>query len=363
MTVPQLQERFDGLAYGYRMACACGQPTFVTAETYFREETKEARVPCDYCSGTVHFGPAVALLRHPDDPALNNHAISHLAWYHTSTWPDWPSPAHRSRTEATLKELAGRLPVDFVDAIEGEPTMALHVGTYEAAIENMLRRMHDQDDARSQFYLYRVAIQIAPERINEGFRDENAEEAAQLTIGQLDSADLDAIRYLNVHEAIGSLSLAVRPRCVASVQRLAIPAHALSIELSESLSSHLNRLEHRRSEIAQVAVGVSGIEGRLLRRMQLGLAPDPDGLGQRAHALEVQMHGLWHEVETALAQHHMSDISPVVGDQFRRALAAWRSGGDVESVLTFSDFFGASSALLARSPQVIDLVSVQPRTH
>ncbi|SDR20768.1 hypothetical protein SAMN04489765_3838 [Tsukamurella pulmonis] len=30
---------------------------------------------------------------------------------------------------------------------------ALHVGTYEAAVENMLRRMRNQNDLASQFYL------------------------------------------------------------------------------------------------------------------------------------------------------------------------------------------------------------------
>lgn len=99
---------------------------------------------------------------------------------------------------------------------------------------------------------------------------------------------------------------------------------------------------------------MSGIEGRPLRRMQFRLAPDPDGL-------EAQLHGLWNEVETALEQHHLSDVSPVVRYRFTRALAAWRS--DDDSVLTFSDFFGGSSALLARSRQIIDVVSGQPRTR
>src|SRR5699024_11868511 len=35
---------------------------------------------------------------------------------------------------------------------------ALHVGTYEAAVHNMLRRMRDQADRGNQFYLYRVHL-------------------------------------------------------------------------------------------------------------------------------------------------------------------------------------------------------------
>ncbi|MDQ7993287.1 MAG: hypothetical protein AAGC63_09310, partial [Propionicimonas sp.] len=35
---------------------------------------------------------------------------------------------------------------------------ALHIGTYEAAIENMVRRKADQSGSGEQFFLYRVEL-------------------------------------------------------------------------------------------------------------------------------------------------------------------------------------------------------------
>jgi hypothetical protein len=57
-------------------------------------------------------------------------------------------------------------------------TQALHLGTYEAAIESMLRRMRNQADGGSQFYLYRVQLRDAL-TVEEGWRDEDQAEAAR----------------------------------------------------------------------------------------------------------------------------------------------------------------------------------------
>lgn len=45
-------------------------------------------------------------------------------------------------------------------------TRELHVGTYETAIENMLRRMHDEAEAQSVFYLHRVALRVGADQIS-----------------------------------------------------------------------------------------------------------------------------------------------------------------------------------------------------
>ncbi len=50
---------------------------------------------------------------------------------------------------------------------------ALHVGTYEAAIENVLRRIRDHRDDLTAFYLHRVAIRVGLNSVNDGYRDEN----------------------------------------------------------------------------------------------------------------------------------------------------------------------------------------------
>jgi hypothetical protein len=78
---------------------------------------------------------------------MDNEVLPQLPWYHTSTSYDWPSPAHSEVPRARLancRTIAG-IPVEQL--IEHEISKAVHVGTYEAAIENMLRRMRDQDDS------------------------------------------------------------------------------------------------------------------------------------------------------------------------------------------------------------------------
>jgi hypothetical protein len=128
---------------------------------------------CEHCERTIHFGRAVCALRDEHDPALGNQRISQFTWYHTSTSKDWPSATHADRVAAEFQGLAKRLGDRLPGFIERESTKALHVGTYEAAVENMLRRMRNQADAHSQFYLHRVTLEVDPARINEGYRDEN----------------------------------------------------------------------------------------------------------------------------------------------------------------------------------------------
>jgi hypothetical protein len=111
-------------------------------------------------------------------------------------------------------------------------TQALHLGTYESAIESMLRRMRDQDDGGAQFYLYRVALRCGL-IIEPGWRDENLAEAAQITQSALEK--VDAIRYLNVYESPGSLSLAVRRRAIHSVQAVSLPVRVVEVTAKSPL--------------------------------------------------------------------------------------------------------------------------------
>jgi hypothetical protein len=141
--MPELSERSDGFAHRYLMRCSCGGVSPISAENYYAEMTRQAHMPCRHCHGTIHFGPAVAALRDPSDPALDNEKINRLAWYHTSKTAVWPSATYANDHRAALEEMARRFRLHPEHAVEPHLDKALHVGTYEAAIENMLRRMHD----------------------------------------------------------------------------------------------------------------------------------------------------------------------------------------------------------------------------
>lgn len=328
----KLIERYDGFAYDYRMRCDCGQAVVVTAETYFREQFNGARVACDHCGGTVHFGPAVALIRDDNDPALDNSAINSLAWYHTSTWADWPAPSYAAQAATRARQAAERFGLDPTGLVERMSTQALHVGTYEAAIENILRRMRDQSDSESQFYLYRARLAIDPARVNDSYRDENAEEAAQATIADLDAAGLDALRYLNVHEAVGSLSLAIRPACMSGLQRLAIPVAELADAVDEDLVADLEHYED-----------LGSADNSFLAQLRARRAP-----GQ-ARPVRLRLPADFEQRATA---RYLPGVSPVIADAVAGSL-----GGDGRTAI---QRFAKMAALLTRQREVVAMTADQP---
>ncbi len=247
----RLRERFDGFNYAYRMKCTCGRVSLLTAPDYHRE-VDDAHMLCTHCGASIHFGTAVTALRNDDDVALDDRHVAAFAWYHTSTAPDWPSMTHAAEVAQRMRqmELIPRAQREYF--IRLASTKALHLGTYEAAVENLLRRMHDEGDAGSQFYLHRVAV--LPGRINDGYRDENHDPASDITVGELEADGLDAVRYLNVYEAPGSLSLAVRPGTIRWIQSIPIPvADPAEIKLPELIASLVRDVDaaalvHRNAE-------------------------------------------------------------------------------------------------------------------
>ncbi len=123
---------------------------------------------------------------------------------------------------------------------------ALHLGTYEAAIESMLRKMRDEDAGGVQFWLYRVALRDRT-MIKPGYCNETFEDISQIT--QEGLGDWGAIRYLNTWESPGSISLAVRPQALAAVQGIPLPVQALSTGAAPSLIREVARIRDQISQI------------------------------------------------------------------------------------------------------------------
>ena len=144
-----------------------------------------------------------------DDRALDEDKIAQFAWYHTTTLPDWPSrnfdPA-ADLTSETRRRIGGAKQVAAWAA--RQRGKALHVGTYESAIHNMLRRMDDQADHGSQFYLYRVLLTPSVV-VREGWLIDPANFAGDVVLDEVCPPGVDVARYLNHHEDPGGLSLAL----------------------------------------------------------------------------------------------------------------------------------------------------------
>ena len=79
------------------------------------------------------------------------------AWYQRvrSGWPTRERPLTPEQAEFISRVTSD----DVADSVrQRHENQALHLGTYEAAIESMLRKMRDEDAGGAQFWLYRVAL-------------------------------------------------------------------------------------------------------------------------------------------------------------------------------------------------------------
>ena len=356
----RLDERDDDFSYGYQMRCDCGATSPLSAADYYARSAQGSMMDCVHCSARFNFGPAIAAIRDPQDEALDNHHVNQIAWYHTSTTAEWPSPTYVDDHRSALEEVAERFFCTSQDRlVQRHLTMALHVGTYEAAIENMLRRMHDQDGAQAVFFLHRIALRIDPTMINNGYRDENAEDAACITTDDLRSENLEAVRYLNVHEAVGSLSLAVLPEVVTDVQSLRLPLPGVGRVDNDALNSRLAASQMRLDDLRAAAPSTSGIAQQALRMTKLGLRPDPDGVGAATAAYEAEVYALWNEVEEDLVGYYLAGLSPVIALDLRDALAGWRRQIR-PTVQDYARRFAAMAALLTHRAEVRATIGTRP---
>jgi len=222
-------ERSVSFEYDYRMRCPNGHFSQVPSDL-FRSQWIIAggTVPCEVCGESIAVLNENIAVRDPDDLALDRERISDLAWYHTSTHADWPPPGYAATMAEELQWSRQTMPEHvFAEMIHREQTKALHLGTYESAIENMHRRIRNQADRASQFYLHRVSVHLAADDIDPEVRHESHEEASQLTLDDL--APFQAVRYINIEESPGSISLAIKPATIATIQTLPLPWTSLSV--------------------------------------------------------------------------------------------------------------------------------------
>src|SRR5688572_4010187 len=86
---PKLIDRPVNFGSNFRMRCVhCRVINRLSAEDYVG--SPESMMTCIHCGDDFNFGPAVIALTDSEDPALDDSALPQLAWYHTTTDPEWP---------------------------------------------------------------------------------------------------------------------------------------------------------------------------------------------------------------------------------------------------------------------------------
>ena len=169
------------------------------------------------------------------DIACDRERITELNWYHTSVLKDWPSRNFdplsvypKDARENIVEKMSG---AKLESWLTEQKAKALHVGTFEAALENMLRRMQDQSDSNSQFYLYRVNLRD-DSSVSNAVNKEPASIFGDVNLEELGAGRSEIYRYVNSHEDPSSISLALTIDSIASVQRISIPIYPVdSVEV------------------------------------------------------------------------------------------------------------------------------------
>lgn len=339
--VLDLIERSVGFSYGFNMTCGvCEGVTPIGADTYLRD-SQHARVQCQHCAGEIWYGPNAMALRDADDPALDDDSAYRVAWYHTSAVPGWPADS-RPMTPGQAEFIAHMASPDVVEAVrERHEDQALHLGTYEAAIESMLRKMHYDDAGGTQFWLYRVALRRDGTTIRPGYLNESREEISQATQNEL--GEWGVVRYLNTWESPGSISIAVRPRSLAAVQGIPLCVSSLSAGAGPPLARK-----------------IAGIRDRI-RQIEASRDDEPDLLEQfrqrSAAALGFtlpreptpEQRDLEESIGQLIAAQYLPGISLLVRDKFSRAMLAWSQAQEPEpDAPSFVDRFSLMATALTR---------------
>ena len=207
------------------MRCGtCGLEWEVDAE--WLEHFHAGDEPCPKCGANCSNENYPNFWVHPRDSAHDDETVRAQFWYHSTTHAVWPDrdydPASHLTAEAKRRMVEGLSSREFECWVARQKAKALHVGTYEAAIENMLRRMADQSDAASQFYLHRVQLR-SDCVIEPGIHAELPSLMGDAELSAKCSPDVNVFRYVNLHEDQSSVSLAVEVSAVWRIQSIPIP--------------------------------------------------------------------------------------------------------------------------------------------
>ncbi|MCV7003556.1 hypothetical protein [Mycolicibacterium alvei] len=308
------------------------------------------------------------VLRDPNDVALRDDLVASLIWYHTSRYENWPDrQAYAAETADMVAEGFSYLDeAAQQQIIEQRTSFALHLGTYEAAIENMLRRLSDQDPVdRStvRYWLHRVHIHLAPNDLHPHVGDEIPSYFGEVPLSELDERGARAVRYVNIHEAHGSVSLAIHPDVIATVASIALPLQSLAPE-TPAAADATTAAAAALSELEQSRPDTTGIDRICLRfRPMLDARyPDPhDPERQRIATIADQLDdyenrhsAIWSNLTNTLEAEYLPHINGNVRERFHHALR------HTDDPAEYHRDFQALAALLTRPTDVLAELDTAP---
>lgn len=324
-----VEQQLVGFGYNYWFDCVtCHGRVEVEAELFELQCTSRADYSvCESCGAAVDVRKQSPTNRDPKGIASLNDYPDRLVWYHTSRYQSWPDvAAYTADVSAEARRTAEHFTGYNVERrIATKLSLAVHLGTYEATIENILRRLEDQDDSdlfETNYWLHRVEINLGATDLHPEISDELYSMFGDVELAQLQELGARAVRYVNRHEAIGSISLAIDPALVRSVSTIALP-------------------------VAEAALPETAAAAAATARM-LAIKQSDDDTGDDP----------WPTFVEGLHTEYLPGVNPQVREPFVGAV-----GGEYEDPAEFHRRFRIAAGLLVRSDIVISQLAAAPRRH
>jgi hypothetical protein len=330
-TPPSGSEHPHGFDFNYDFwfECVCGRRIQVPATTYDLQCQCIEPYPVCVCGTTIDISEARPIVRDPFDIDHHDDEVDRHVWYHSSTYQDWPSLTYR-RDTAALLALSELPPEQHAETIDQKCSLALHLGTYAAAVENMLRRMADQDSPNHQYWLHQVEIQLQHGDLLTGVGSELATWFGDVQLTKLTERGARAIRYVNTYEDAGSISLAIDPRVITRVRTIQMPTAAAALpntavgEQAVTLAAdNLAAAEQLRPEATGVpadqifdsnlAIFLEEAKGR-------AIADSARAYAQQMERYRDRQGEVWSSLESALVDAYLSNVNTQMRNRLTRVI-------------------------------------------
>lgn len=260
MVVRPRQQRLVGFGGEIWVLCgSCKRRVLVPALEYGFESNERAPYPVCRCGAEIDVTDSTPVVSDPANEVLDASVVDQVYWYHSSPYQTWPDSSWAAARAEEIRRVFAQSP-DFAPGgvdrmIEKMTNIALHVGTYEAAIENILRRLATEDhdaDLLSGYTLHRVELRLAAGDVDPVLSEEMSDVTGTVSLSKLKARGARVIRYVNTREARGSISLALAPGAICRVTALPIPDRSSAVTVS---SAAVSAVRAAREELARIGRG------------------------------------------------------------------------------------------------------------
>lgn len=258
------KERKIDFNHGFHLVCRqCSFSNWLTAEEYAVALGKTS--DCQQCRRQYDVAPEFANHRDPHDEVIASTQLHDFYWYHSTLETNWPSADYKWAAAERANYAATMSPEELNNKQSFMEDQAFHLGTYEAAVENMLRLWDENGKRDSQFYLHRVKLRDGLAFPAEVHSDRDTEKITQASIRGLDAS---GIKYLNTKESVGSISLAVVREAIARTQRISVPPEGLVEKLSPELMEKLLDMRKEADRLARIARAQESLTANIKRKLR-----------------------------------------------------------------------------------------------